>query len=64
MHCKKGHRFRESVDRGAPLLIEQKENGGNERACVPDTDPPNEIDDREAPSDGDVNAPNADAFAN
>src|ERR1700693_4208031 len=29
---------------------------------MPDTDPPHEVDDREAPADGDVDAPNACAF--
>src|ERR1700732_3571430 len=29
---------------------------------MPDTDPPHEVDDREAPADGDVDAPNARAF--
>src|SRR5712692_4380385 len=29
---------------------------------MPDTDPPHEVDDREAPADGDVDAPDASSF--
>src|SRR6202011_755258 len=56
------HGFRETVDGGAPLLIEQIKNGGNQRAGVADTDPPHEIDDGEAPTDGNVDGPDSDAF--
>src|SRR5205814_1214686 len=35
---------------------------GDERARVANTDPPHEIDDREAPADGDVDAPDTRAF--
>ena len=55
------HRLGEAVDRRAPLLPEQKQDGGDERAGVADADPPDEIDDREAPADRDVDAPDADA---
>ena len=42
--------------------MEQKEDGGDERAGVTDPDPPDEIRNREAPRDRDVDAPDADAF--
>src|SRR5262249_12035511 len=45
------HRFGKTVDRSAPLLIQQEQNGGDERAGVADTDPPNEIHDGESPTD-------------
>ena len=61
-HGEKRHSFGEAVDGCAPLLIEQKENGGDQRAGVADTDPPDEVDDGEAPADGDVDAPDADAL--
>ena len=58
----KRHGFRESVDRVSPGLIEQQQNGRDQRAGVADTDPPDEIDDREAPADRDIDAPDADAL--
>src|SRR5262249_28037878 len=58
----KSHRFRETVDGSAPLLIQQEQDGGNQRAGVADTDPPDEIDDRKAPANGNVDAPDADAL--
>src|SRR5271169_3684928 len=61
-HGKERHRFRKAVDRGAPLLVEQKEDGGNERSRVADTDPPDKVDNREAPADGYVDAPDANAL--
>jgi hypothetical protein len=39
-----------------------KKDGGDERAGVADSDPPHEVDDGEAPADGDGHAPDADAF--
>ena len=36
-------------------------NGGDQRAGVADTDPPDEIDDGKAPADGNIDAPNAHA---
>ena len=59
----KCHRFGKPIDRSAPLLVEQEENRGNKRSRVADTDPPDKVDDREAPADGYVDAPNSDAFA-
>src|SRR6267378_2303164 len=61
-HGEKRHGFRKTVDGGAPLLIQQKQNRGDERAGVADTDPPDEIDDSKSPADGDVDAPDAGAF--
>src|SRR5271170_8080325 len=61
-HGEERHSFRKTVDRCAPLLIEQKENGGNQSSGVADTDPPDEVDDRKAPADGNVDAPDADAL--
>ncbi len=54
------HRFRESVDRRAPVLLQEQQNRGDERARVPDADPPDEIDDVERPADRNVVAPDAD----
>ena len=39
----------------------QQQNRGDQRAGVADADPPHEVDDREAPGDRDVDAPDADA---
>ena len=38
-----------------------KQHGGDQRARVADADPPDEDDDRKAPADRDVDAPDADA---
>src|SRR5215831_4053410 len=56
---KQRHRFREAVDRVAPCLPQQQENGGDQRSGITNTDPPHEVDDGEAPSDGDGHAPDA-----
>src|SRR5271167_569831 len=61
-HGKEGHGFGETIDRSAPLLIQEIKNGGDQRSGVTDTDPPDEIDDGEAPANGNVDAPNSDAF--
>ncbi len=58
-HRKERHGFGETVDRSAPLLSQQQQNRGNQCAGVADADPPHEIDDGEAPADGDVDAPDA-----
>ena len=55
------HRLGEAVDRGAPFLLEEQEDRGDERAGVADPDPPDEVGDGERPGDGDVVAPHADA---
>src|ERR1051325_586769 len=56
---KKRHRFREAIDRGPPMLKEQKEDRGDKRAGMTNPDPPDKIYNRKAPGDGDVNSPNA-----
>ena len=38
--------------------MQQQQDRRNQRAGMPDPDPPHEIHDGEAPSDGDVHAPN------
>ena len=43
------HRLGEAVDRGAPVLPEQEQDGADQRAGVTDTDPEDEVDDVEAP---------------
>ncbi len=42
--------------------FKQEQNRGDQRSGVADTDPPDEVDDRESPGDRDVDAPDADAF--
>ena len=61
-HREKRHGFGEAVDRIAPRLIQQQQNRRDQRAGVADTDPPDEVDDRESPADRDVDAPDADAL--
>ena len=60
-HREERHRLRKAVDRRAPLLAEEQQDGGDQRAGVADTDPPDEVDDVERPADGNVVAPDADA---
>src|SRR5882724_7799077 len=54
-----GHGFGETVDGVAPGLAEQEEDGGDQSSGVADSDPPDEVDDGESPSDGDIYAPNS-----
>ena len=56
-----GHRLGEPVDARPPLLVEQQQDRRDQRAGVADADPPDEVDDREAPGHRDVDAPDADA---
>ena len=44
------HRLGEAVDRRAPRLPEQQQDRRDQRAGVADADPPDEVDDVEAPS--------------
>ena len=60
-HREQRHRLGETIDRGAPVLTKKQQNGGNQRSSVTDTDPPDEIADGEAPSDGNINPPDADS---
>ena len=63
-HRKKRHRFGRAVDRSAPFLPQQKEDGGDQRARVSDPDPENEVGDPPSPSDRDVVSPCAHAGGN
>ncbi len=56
--------FGGAIDRGAPFLVQQIQNRGNERARVSDTDPKNEVRDVPSPPDRDVISPRADASGN
>ena len=60
-HGEQRHGFGKAVDGVAPRLLQQQQNGGDERAGVADTDPPDEVDDGEAPGHRDLDAPDADA---
>ena len=60
-HGEQRHGFGEAVDGVAPGLLQQQQNGRDQRAGVADTDPPHEVDDGEAPGHRDVDAPDADA---
>ncbi len=55
------HRLGEAVDRRAPLLAEEEEDGADERAGVADTDPPDEVRDVPGPVDRRRVSPDADA---
>src|SRR5207244_3243068 len=55
------HGFGEAVDAGPPLLVQQEQDRRYERARMADADPPHEIDDVEAPADGNVDTEDADA---
>ena len=56
-----GHRLGEPVDGGPPLLMQEQQNGRDQRAGVTDADPPHEIRDGKTPADRDIDAPDADA---
>ncbi len=60
-HGENRHGLGDAIDRGAPLLVQQQQDRRDQRAGVPDPDPPYEIGDREAPGDGNVDAPNTHA---
>ena len=60
-HGEQRHGFGETVDRVAPGLLQQQQDGRDQRAGVADTDPPHEVDDGEAPCHRNLNAPDADA---
>ena len=61
-HGEDGHGLGEAVDGVAPCLLEEKQDGGDQRASVADTDPPDEVDDGESPRAGDGDAPDAHAL--
>ena len=56
------HRFGEPVDRCAPRLLEEQQDGRDQRTGVADADPPDEVRDVERPADRLVIAPDADAL--
>jgi hypothetical protein len=58
---KQRHRFGKAIDRLTPLLPKQQENRRNQRPCMADADPPDEIDDIESPGYGDHDAEQANA---
>ena len=60
-HRENRHRFGGAVHARAPLLAQQKENRGDQRSGVADTDPPHEVDDVPAPHGRVMISPNADA---
>src|SRR5689334_11752322 len=55
---KQRHGFGKAVDRGAPLLVQQQQDGGYKGSSVADSNPPDKIDDCEAPRHRNVDAPN------
>ena len=61
-HREERHRFGKTVDGCAPLLMQQKQNCGDQRSGVADSDPPHEIDDRESPANRNLDAPDAHAL--
>jgi hypothetical protein len=48
-HGENGHRLGKPVDAGPPVLPEQEEDRGNQRARMADSHPEHEVDDREGP---------------
>ncbi len=60
-HRKQRHGLGEAVDRVAPRLPQQQQDGGDQRAGVADADPPHKIDDGKSPADGNGDAPDPDA---
>ncbi len=61
-HREERHRLGEAIDRRSPLLVEQEQDRRDERAGVTDPDPPDQVDDREAPAHGVVDAPDTRPF--
>src|SRR5690625_651397 len=55
------HRFGEAVDARPPVLPKEEEDGGDERPCVADADPPNEVGDIPGPISRGVITPDANA---
>src|SRR6266536_442765 len=61
---KKCHRFRGAVNRSAPFLVEQKQDGRDQCASVSDTNPKNEVRDVPGPANRMIQSPGADAGGN
>ena len=55
------HRFSGTVHRGSPLLPEQEQHRGNQRASVTNPDPEDEVGDVKSPADRLIESPSADA---
>ena len=55
---KQRHGLGETVDACPPGLVQQEQDCRNQRASVPDSDPPHEVDNRKAPADRNIDAPN------
>ena len=60
-NSKDRHRLGSTVDRGAPVLPEEEQDRRDERPGVPDADPPDEVDNIEAPGNRNINPPDANA---
>ena len=58
---KQRHGLGEAVDRAAPSLAGQQQHCRDQRAGIADADPPHVVGDSDAPHDGGVDAPDADA---
>src|SRR5712691_7561231 len=56
---KQRHRFRKAIYRVTPRLPQKQKNCRNQSAGVTDSNPPNKIDDGEAPPHRDIHAPDA-----
>ena len=63
-HGENGHGFRRTIDRCPPLLPQEKENGGDQRSGMTNTDPPNKVNNSPAPSDGMIQPPDTDTGGN
>jgi hypothetical protein len=61
-HGEDGHGLGKAADGVAPSLLEEQQNGRDQRAGVADADPPDEIDNRKAPGHGLRDGPDADAL--
>ena len=59
-HGEQRHRLGEPVDRRPPLLLHQQQDRRDQGPGVADPDPPDEVDDREAPHHRAVQTPDAD----
>ena len=59
-HREDGHRFRGTVYRGSPVLLEQTQNRRDQRSRVTNTDPEHEVGDVPRPVDLVVETPDTD----
>ena len=59
-HSEERHRLSEAIDGLAPRLVQQEQNCRDQRPGMADTDPPDEIDDVESPSNRNVDTPDSD----